>query len=185
MSKEIISKTIGSLKQDESFSDWWKSTEIEIPFMDNEKLTITFMDFEPEHDTAFIEESDQALENFLKLTVDDRNLISELAYKNCMDFLEAVGYDEDDEPLWKIKNPQEIWNFVQPAEIYVSRRSRRDEDIYVQIVCECDWEQEHGLQFVFRQGKQLTRISSQDGHITEADAYDTPDSEDELLSKFN
>ncbi|EJL72480.1 DUF6985 domain-containing protein [Chryseobacterium populi] len=184
MSKEIISKTIGSLKQDESFSDWWKSAEIEIPLMNKEKLAITFMDFEPEHDTTFVEEADQALENFLRLTIDDRNSISEFAYKNCMDFLEAVGYDEDDEPLWEIQNHDKIWNFVQPTEIYISRRHRRDKDIYVQIVCECDWEQEHGLQLVFRQGKQLTRISSQDGHITEADAYDKPDSEDELLSKF-
>lgn len=53
-----------------------------------------------------------------------------------------------------------------------------------QAFCECDWEEEHGLQLVFRQGKKLTRISDQDGHLTEADAYDKPDEEDELLSKF-
>jgi len=52
------------------------------------------------------------------------------------------------------------------------------------VACECDWEPEHGLQLVFRQGRKLTRISAQDGHLTEADAYDKPDEEDELLSKF-
>lgn len=75
-------------------------------------------------------------------------------------------------------------NFVQPNQIYISRRHRRDKDVYIQVSCSCDWEQEHGLQLVFRQGKKITRISDEDGHLTEADAYDKPDSDDELLSKF-
>lgn len=184
MKKEITSEIIGQLVQDKNFSDWWKSAAIEIPFMDNQKLTIAFTDFEPELDKTFIEEADRALINFLALTADDKKSISKLAYKNCMDFLEAVGFDESDEPLRQISNQDEIWSFIQPTEIYVSRRHGGDNDIYVLIACECDWEQEHGLQLVFRQGKQLTRISEQDGHLTEADAYDKPDEEDELLSKF-
>ena len=99
-----------------------------------------------------------------------------------MEFLNAVGYDEMDKPLWEIKNKNEIWKYVYPQEIHITRRHRRDEDIYLSVICE--WEQEHGLQLVFRQGKQLTRISPQDGHITEADAYDKLDEEDELLNQF-
>lgn len=72
MNKEIISKIIGRLKQEDSFPDWWKSEEIEVPFFDNEKLTITFMDFEPNHDSTFIDEADRALTSFLRLNVDDR-----------------------------------------------------------------------------------------------------------------
>jgi len=183
MHKKITSKIIGKLKQENNFPDWWKSSEVEIPFFDNQRLAIIFMDFEPEHDKFFIDEADQALTNFLKLNAYDRNLISESTYKNCMDFLDAVGFDEEDEPLRQITNKNEIWEFIQPTEIYVTRRPYKEQDIYVQIACECAWEQEHGLQLVFRQGKQLTRISDQDGHLTEADAYDKPD-EEELLSKF-
>jgi hypothetical protein len=183
MSKEITSKIIGELKQDNNFPDWWKSAEFEIPFFNNDKLTITFMDFEPEHDKTFIDKADQALTNFLKLKTEDRNSISELAYNNCMDFLSAVDFDEASEPFRKINDKNEIWNFIHPTEIYVSRRHRRDNDIYIHVACECDWEKEHGLQLVFRQGKKLTRISDQDGHLTEADAYDKLDEEDELLSK--
>lgn len=185
MSIEITSKIIGQLRQEENFSDWWKSSEIEIPFFDKEKLPIIFMDFEPEHDKTFIDEADQALTFFLKLNYDDRNAISDPAYKNCMDFLESVEIGQAGEALRQIKNKNEIWNFIQPSEIYVARRLYNDRDIYIQITCECDWEQEHGLQLVFRQGKELTRISDQDGHLTEADAYGKPDSEDRLLSQFN
>jgi hypothetical protein len=184
LSMEIISKIIGQLKQDDNFTDWWKSGEIAIPFFGNSKLTITFMGFEPEQDKTFINEADQALANFFELASADRNAISDLAYKNCMDFLTAVGFDKAGEPLRQIKDKNEIWNFIRPTEIYVIRRPYKEQDMYVQIACECDWEQEHGLQLVFKQGKKLTRISDQDGHLTEADAYDKPDEEDELLSGF-
>ncbi|WP_286920402.1 DUF6985 domain-containing protein [Flavobacterium sp. UBA4197] len=185
MENVIKSNIIGEFKQDETFSDWWKSSAIEIPFLDNLKLEIIFMDFEPEYDRTFIQEADQSLTNFLKLTTNDRRSISGLVFNNCMNFLADVGFDEADEALRQIKNENEIWKFIQPTEIYISRRHSGDNDIYLQIACECDWEEEHGLQLVFRQGKRLTRISGQDGHLTEADAYDKPDSEDELLSKFN
>ena len=184
MSKEITSKTIGQLKQDSQISTWWKSSDIAIPFFDSNMLTVTFTDFDPEDDKTFIEEADLALTNFLSHKNEDRKAISELAYNNCMEFLDNVELDEADYALRKITDKNEIWNFINPTELFITRRHRRDNDIYLSIDCECDWEQEHGLQLVFRQGKKLTRISSIDGHLTEADAYDKPDEKDEMLSKF-
>jgi hypothetical protein len=184
MSNQITSQVLGQLIQDNNFPDWWKSQAFKIPFFDNKELTITFMDFEPDYDTTFLQEADQALTNFFKLNSADRNSISELAYKNCMDFLNAVSFDIDDQSLRGIKDRNEIWKFIHPSEIYVTRRPYKEQDMYLFVACECDWEQEHGLQLVFRQGKKLTRISDQDGHLTEADAYGKPDEQDELLSKF-
>ena len=182
--KEITSKIIGQLKQDDQFPDWWKSEPVEIPFFDNIRLTVTFMDFDPDLDEAFIEEADIALTNFLKLSTDDRDLVSKLAYENFQSFLDIVDFDEVNESLTEIKSIHEIWNFIHPTEIYVTRRPYKEQDIYIAISCGCDWEEEHGLQLVFRQGRQLTRISDHDGHLTEADACGKPDEEDELLSKF-
>lgn len=182
--KTITSSIIGELKQNDQFDDWWESEPVEIRFFDHKKLKITFMDLVPEGDTIFINEADQALKSFLEKKANYRVELSELAYQNCMDFLNAVEYDEAYKPLWDIKEKSEIWNFIYPQDIYVTRRHRRDKDIYINITCECEWEQEHGLQLVFRQGKKLTRISDQDGHITEADAFGKPDEEDELLSQF-
>jgi hypothetical protein len=50
MSKQITSKIIGQLSQDETLDDWWNSQEIEISFFDNKKLEIVFSEFEPEKD---------------------------------------------------------------------------------------------------------------------------------------
>jgi hypothetical protein len=182
--KTITSKIIGQLTQDETFDDWWNSQETEIPFFDHKKLVIVFSEFEPEKDKTFLEEADSALENFLKLASDVRKSISEMAYKNCMAFLAEISFDEYDEPLRQIIDHHDIWNFIYPTKIYITRRPYMQPDMYVQVACECYWEQEHGLQLVFKLGKKLTRISEQDGHLTEADAYGKTDQEDELLSKF-
>ena len=171
--------------QEDNFADWWKSAAVEIPFFDNRKVSFTFMDVDPMADTTFIEEADLALRNFLNLTTADRDIYSELVYKNCTDTLDELGYDSVNEDLANLNSPKGIWNFVKPSGIFVSRRHRRDQDIYLAVSCGCDWEEEHGLQLVFKQGKQLTRISGHDGHITDADAYDKPDEEDELLFNYN
>ena len=181
----IQSKIIGKLKQDDQIDDWWESELIEIPFFNKEKLKIIFTDFIPESDLENIGEWDNALKLFLENSDSDRIKLSHLVYKNCTDFLKMVEFNEADQHLRKIKNKNKIWDYVQPNEIYISRRPYQDKDIYVNINCECDWEQEHGLQLVFKQGKKITRISQIDGHLTEADAYDKPDCEDTLLSQFN
>lgn len=180
----VITKSIGVLFQDDQFEDWWEAEPREIPFFYNKKIKITFMGLVSADDIEFIEEADLALGKFLSKTESDRNGLSNLTYKHCIDFLDAVDYGDEDGRLRKIEDKNEIWNYVYPKDIFVARRDRRDEDIYINMTCECEWEKEHGLQLVFRQGKKLTRISEQDGHLTESDAYDRPDSEDELLNDY-
>ena len=109
----IFSKQIGLLTQNERFDDWWRSEEIEIPFFDKAKLAITFMKFEPEKDLKFIEDADNAILNFLKLTSLDRLKISDLILKNYFDFLEAVG--DDEEFKLNIDKQDQIWDFVHPV----------------------------------------------------------------------
>lgn len=184
MKNTIKSAVIGTLVQDEEFESFWQSEPVGIPLFDNKLIEVVFTDYEL-GDNIFLQETEEALKNFWQLDSNHRNSISKEVYKNCMDFLNAVDYDEADDCLWQIKNPREIWEYVYPIEILVSRRHSRDKDIYITVACECEWEREHGLQLVFRQGKKLTRISDQDGHVTEADAYDKPDSQDKLLSQFS
>jgi hypothetical protein len=180
----ITSATIGALRQDEDFDDWWIGEEVAVPFFGGKALIVIFMGYRPEDDPGFIVDADEALRNFLKQTDAHRLECSAHVHNDCVEFLEAVEYDDVDERLCEIARPEEIWAFVHPDKVYVKRRHRRDRDIYITVACECDWEEEHGLQLVFRQGRQLTRVSGQDGHLTHADAYDVPDSEDALLSSF-
>lgn len=180
--KRIQTAVIGDLIQNEKFPEWWRSEAINIPFVGMD-LPITFMNFIPENDEAFIKEADESIATFMNL---DSAYKFQLASHVMANFKEVVAYVGEEKISSELKNVNilSIWNFVYPTEIFISRRQKADKDIYLILACECEWEKEHGLQLVFRQGKKLTRVSDQDGHLTNADAFDIPDSEDKLLSEF-
>lgn len=184
MGLTIVSNLIGVLRQHKEFDDWWEGSDVAIPLLNQKALPITFTDLPAEETQDFLIDADAALANFLKIGMEERASMAPHIWQNCKEFLEAIGYEEEDQALWDIKKAEEIWSFVDFRNIYVERRHRRDQDIYISLQGECDWEQEHGLQLVFRQGKQLTRVSQIDGHLTEADAYGKDDKYDELLSAF-
>lgn len=172
MSNTLTSTIIGKLVRDNHFPDWWKSEKIAIPFFDMEQLPITFIDLEPEQDKTFIENADLVLTNFFTLRQKDRESISHLIYKS--EKLEATLH---------LQNENEIWNHIYPSQIYISRRPE-DQQIYVQVGCGCDWNEEHGLQLVFKQGHELSRISEIDGHLTDEDANTESEDIHKLLSEL-
>jgi hypothetical protein len=113
-----------------------------------------------------------AVVNFLSLGTVEREEAGERLFQNYKEFVDRVG---EEELSLSISNPDEVWANVRPFEIFVSRRDRRDRDVYVQVTCDCSWEVEHGVQLVFRQGRELVYVSDCNGHLTRADAYDLPD----------
>lgn len=180
--KTIDSKQVGKLSQNEKFEDWWKGGPIHVPLVEAE-LPISFIDFTPEEDADFLVEADNALANFLELSSFYRLQMVKHIHDYFLEFSEYLDAKTFPEKMVDVQQLT-IWNFVYPTEIFVTRREFNDRDIYIVLACECEWDKEHGLQLVFRKGMKLTRVSDQDGHVTHADAYDIPDSEDHLLSKF-
>lgn len=177
---EFELESIGKLSPHPDVPDeWLQSKEISIPFFDGKLLNFIFIGYE--FDETFFIEANDAIINFLEKDANFRDEVSNSVFANYVEVFNEFG---EDEGLPKVICEQDIWQYFYPKEIYVERRDRRDKEIYLYVACECDWEEEHGLQLVFRQGKKLTRVSSQDGHLTESDAYDKPDADDELLSKF-
>ncbi|PUV24605.1 hypothetical protein DCO56_12280 [Sphingobacterium athyrii] len=128
-------------------------------------MPVSFTDFNPNEDHSFIEEADELLRNFLAQDNSQRLTVSAYVYQNCMDFLDAIGYDDADDAMWKMKQPEEVWQFVKFTGLYVSREPYEDKGVYLQLLCDCDWEQEHGLQLVYNKQGKLVRVSAQDGHI--------------------
>jgi len=80
--------------------------------------------------------------------------------------------DPSDEALVSIESPSEVWRHVQfGSEPFVTRRAYGDQGIYVSIECGCDWEPEHGLQIVLKNGERVVKVGAYDGHLTNSDAY--------------
>lgn len=176
-SKSLQSRLLGKMLPVD-FPDWWQGRPLEIPYFDGISLPVIFMGLHPDEDPDFVEEADQALESFLGLSRPDPDTTA-LVMANCRDFLEDVG---DEEALAELDQGLDVWGWVRPSQIYLTRRNRRDQAVHLQISAHCEWEEEHGLQLVFRQGKDLVRVSPEDGHLTDSDAYDFPDEEDRLLA---
>jgi hypothetical protein len=88
-------------------------------------------------------------------------------YKDMKKLCEMNGWD-----CLKILRPEEIWVHIQIGDdIIVSRRSYGDKLIYISIECNCDWEIEHGLQIVFKNGLYVNKVGQYDGHLTNSDAF--------------
>lgn len=72
-----------------------------------------------------------------------------------------------------IASPDDVWRHIQfGIEPMVERRDPDERDVYISIACNCDWEREHGLQIVLRNGEAVCKIGPYDGHVTNADAFD-------------
>jgi hypothetical protein len=143
----MTSAVVGQLIPDDVDPDFSNSEPFPIPYFDNKPLKVVF--FEAEHQ-PYLEGADRALGEFVKLTAADRIANSEKVYQYYAEVLK-YGYTS----RLNIKTVKDVWNFVSPGEIMIHWGDK--EDFYVCVSCWCAWEEEHGLELVFKNGKTLTR----------------------------
>src|SRR5262245_8065766 len=113
--KTVTSRILGTLTQHQDFEDWWVSEPIAIPFFEGYQMPIVFT-LEPDEDRAFIAEADEAVARFLGLGEDARRDAAPYVHRNCREFMEAIGQEDDpDEPVNAVTEPMGIWAFVRPV----------------------------------------------------------------------
>lgn len=168
------SESLGKLKQHPDVEEWWVSAEVSVPLWEGRKLRFVFQDLAEDRRPA---EFEVAVQAFLRLAANDRKTIEPWILRHCKKCVESVGEQNFN---GVIREASEVWKWVRFDEVQVIRRDRRDKKVYVQVLADCDWEPEHGLQIVFRDGHELSRVSDQDGHVTHTDAFDLPESEDRI-----
>ncbi len=168
---------LGELTPDPRVNDWLVSDEIHVNYFPDTPLRFILED--AASDPAPTEFA-AAVKNFLGLTLESRAEATPFVFKNYSDFVTLLNDGLDGEFDFVIDTPDDVWRHVQPSAIYVKRRFYGDKKIYVCITADCDWEEEHGLQIVYREGNQLSRVSDQDGHVTHSDAYALLEHEDRI-----
>lgn len=166
---------LGELSPDERIPEWLVSKRVDVPYFPGAKLRFVFDSLGGDEAP---DEFESAVRRFLALTVRERDQAAQYVFANYRERCEAIG---DDAVGVSMDGPADVWNHVRPDEIYVTRRSYGDRNVYVQITAECAWGPEHGLQVVYRQGSELKRVSQQDGHLTHVDAFALPESEDRIV----
>ena len=153
----MTSKIVGQLSPTDYEPDFFYSAPFPFPYFDNKEIKVGFV--EAEHQ-QYLDGADNVLENFIRLNSTDRIENSEIVHHYYSETLK-YGYTKS---LY-VKTSKDIWNFVTPTEIII----HWDEvgEFYLCVSCDCEWEEEHGLQLVFKDGISLTRASGHDGHFTD------------------
>ncbi|MEQ8810877.1 MAG: hypothetical protein RIE59_17530 [Imperialibacter sp.] len=149
------SKIAGELYPCEHDEDTFESRPIEIPYFENKAFKIGFVEasYEP-----YLKEADEVLGRFLRLNSLTRRENSQIIHEYYSEILKH-GYCEKLE----LDSVSDIWKYVRPKEIVIDWED--DRKFYLIVSCGCAWEEEHGLQLVFKNGDRLTRASGHDGHF--------------------
>ena len=145
----------------------YQSKPISVPVLGGKKCRFTVEEYDEDPDK---EAFHVAIANFLSL--------KQAALKEAEGYV--FEYYKDLEDAWKsygddfkpIKSAKDVWTHVRfGSEPSVSRRRHGDKGIYISLECGCDWEEEHGMQIVFKNGLKLNKLGPFDGHLTNSDAY--------------
>jgi len=157
---------LGELEQDQ-FDDWLRSKPTTVDVLGGDKFEFIFEEYEEDEGK---EEFHEAVGNFLS--------IGESVLKKAQDHIHQYYKDifiqlvPGDDWYVEIASPEEVWKHIEFGSTpMVSRRPYGDELVYISLECSCDWEREHGLQIVFKQGLYVNKVGPFDGHLTNSDAY--------------
>ncbi|MEU5961976.1 hypothetical protein ABZ777_12305 [Micromonospora parva] len=155
----------------EDLDGWYRSEPVHVPALGDRVLNVIVNGYD---DDPAKEEFHTAIAAFLD--VDDSVL--KAAAPAIFDYYQDVVSEATDGAVpVTISNPDEVWAHIHPVEAAVERDSFRDQHVYVTVECNCDWEPEHGLQIVLRDGRAVTKVGPYDGHLTNAAAFNRDDLE--------
>lgn len=164
---------IGRMTYDSEL-DWYSSEELAVKVLGGQLCSMLVVGYDEDENK---QEFHTAISNFL--TIDPSVLWKAEGhvfqyYRDCGEY-----WDPDYGEYPAIDTPHDVWKHVHLGrEALVMRRAYGDRGIYVSLECNCDWEEEHGLQIVFKNGLRVNKVGEYDGHCTNADAYDDESLED-------
>jgi hypothetical protein len=160
---------LGEVQKDD-YLGWYFGPRMPIPVFGGERCCIVVEGYDGDPRP---EEFHAAIASFLALDEQALKEAEPFVFRYYQDCVRESGAAET------IATPAEVWRQVRFGdEPKVTRRAHGDKGIYVSVSCSCDWEAEHGLELVFKNGRAVNKVGPYDGHVTNADAYGEPSFED-------
>ncbi len=112
---------------------------------------------------------------------------SRFAYQYYLDTARLSSEQGRDVDIPEVDDEGAIWRHVtfgREFDLHLGRDG--DASVYLSVECECEWETEHGLQIVFRSGREVCKLGPFDGHMTNAEAFGRRDLADRIyVSPFD
>ncbi len=151
-------KPLGVLTPHKIIPELLVSNPINVPFFGGKavEFTIDEEDLSP----TMKPKVEEVVVNFLKLAPEYRFDLTDYVYANYKEMIDTTSV----KPL-SLENRDAIWKYVYPKGIHVERD--RDDIFYIDCECDCEWEIEHGLEFVFKHGNKINRISQYHNLLSE------------------
>lgn len=148
--------------------DYYTSAPIAVPVLGGKLCEITLEEYEEDENP---EDFHTAIGNFLSINTLVLKQAEPHIYRYYLDCNSEL--EPGDDFYLEIPEPSDVWEYLDlDDEPTVTRRAYGDHGVYVSLSCRCDWEVEHGLQIVLKNGLTITKVGAFDGHLTNADAYD-------------
>ena len=148
---------------------WYRSGPVVVPVLGGALCHIVVDGYDEDHRK---DDFHEAIRTFLALDPSALTVASPSIFAYYRDVMDDVMAEGDMDWYVEIEGPHDVLNHVQLGnQPTVSRDAHGDRRVYVSLECECDWEIEHGLQIVFRDGRAVTKVGPYDGHLTNASAY--------------
>lgn len=155
---------LGKLEQDLEY-ERWLSQPVKVQVLDGKALPFILAD--EWNQIALLQPIESAVANFLKLDPQYRGELTELVYKNYEKVLENSTFQR-----LPIREKSEIWRYIYPNEISIKQGvadyptdmfiKHGVDEIYIVVSGYCEWEQEHGLEMVFKKGSEIVCVSEID-----------------------
>lgn len=156
---------LGEVSKDPPF-DWYRSEPVPVAVLNGQlcQIVVVGYDIDPHKDDFHT-----AIANFH--TLQPAVLHEAESHVFC--------YFQDKSSGTVLTRASDVWRHVTfGSEPMVMRRTYGDRGVYVSLDCGCDWETEHGLQIVFKNGLRVSKIGPFDGHLTHSDALGDDSLED-------
>jgi hypothetical protein len=71
--------------------------------------------------------------------------------------------DSDIGITWQIISPELVWERCDIDRANIFRNYNSDNLLYVSLYGDCQWDEEHGLELTFKEGRELVKVGGIDG----------------------
>jgi hypothetical protein len=160
---------LGGLRRNDRFG-WYESEPTPVRFLGGRKCRFVFDEYSADEDAVI--DLRRAVRNALDAGAEVLAAAEPYVAQYCEEML--ARYPAEHRPDLHLTKSSDVWSHVDFGSVlHVSRRTSGDveDGVYLSIECACDWEPEHGMQLVLRDGQTVSKVSPYDGHLTNADAY--------------
>lgn len=144
--------TVGVFNRDDVWPYWWVSDRVPVPYFDNKKLLLVFINSENwQLNEKRLMQLDDRLKFFWGLGNVERKAISSFVHEFCL----RHCIHKEMNCTW-YENESGIWDFIFPTTICIVGK---EDTIEIVINCDCPYIKCNGLQLRFSSDSTLPLIS--------------------------